>query len=195
MYWLKPDGTKTQTFQKTIYRRTIQLKKTFLYGTLAASLLINVACSSAPAPANTTTANKPANTNLAVVTNTTTTNNTANTTATNTNTGAATNTNSTAGTGADQDFKVNNQTGVEIYALYVSPSDSDDWENDVLGKDTLPNGESLDIEFDRAEKAALWDLRIEDKEGKYIVWENLNLMEISDLTLNYKDGKATAIKK
>lgn len=167
---------------------------------LAAFLFVNAACSSAPAPANTTTANKPAN--AVVVTNTTNTAanktntvaNTTNTTATNTNTGAATSTNSTAGT-ADQDFKLTNETGVEIYAVYVSPSDSNDWENDVLGKDTLPIGESVDIEFDRAEKAAMWDLRIEDKAGAFIIWENLNLTEINELTLNYKDGKPTAIKK
>lgn len=173
------------------------MKKKFLYAAFAAFALINAACSSAPAPANTATANKPANSNVAVVTNTTNTAaNTTNTTSTNANTGAATNTNSAASTGgADQDFKLINETGVEIHAVYVSPSDSDDWEKDVLGKDTLPAGESVDIEFDRAEKAAMWDLRVEDKAGKYIVWENLNLMEISELTLNYKDGKATAIKK
>jgi hypothetical protein len=171
------------------------MKKTFLYGTLAASLFVNAACTSAPAPTN--TANKPANTNTAVVTNT---NTAANTTTTNTNT-AATNANSgstgnsASTTGGDQDFKLNNQTGVEIHALYVAPSDSDDWEKDILGRDTLPSGESLEITFDRDEKAAMWDLRVEAKDGSFIVWENLNLMEISDVTLNYKDGKATAITK
>ncbi len=175
------------------------MKKTLLYGTLAAFISVNAACSSATAPANTATANKAVNSNTAVVVNTAAVN-TANTTsvntaATNANTGAATNTNSTADNGADQDFKLINETGVEIYAVYVAPSDSDDWEKDILEKDTLPSGESLEIEFDRAEKAALWDLRIEDKAGKFIVWENLNLTEITELTLNYKDGKATAIKK
>jgi hypothetical protein len=91
-----------------------------------------------------------------------------------------------------QDFTLHNATGVEIHQLFVSPHSSDDWEEDILGQDTLPNGESVDIQFSRKEKAKLWDLRVVDKEGNGIVWENLNLLEISEVTLHYKDGKAWA---
>ena len=93
-----------------------------------------------------------------------------------------------------QDFTLHNQTGVEIHELYVSPHSSDDWEEDILGEDTLPAGESVDIKFNRAETAAEWDLRIEDKQGNAIEWENLNLLKISKLTLHYDQAtkKATA---
>lgn len=104
---------------------------------------------------------------------------------------------STAPTEADkaaaaQDFTLVNTTGVEIDKVFISPHDSDNWEEDILGQDTLPNAEKVDIKFQRAEKAPLWDLRIEDKQGNSIEWENLNLLEISKVTLDYKDGKATA---
>jgi hypothetical protein len=92
----------------------------------------------------------------------------------------------------EQDFTVHNKTGVEIHALHVSPHSSDEWGEDILGKDTLADGESLDIVFHRTEKAAHWDLRIEDKEGHSVVWESLNLKEISEVTLYIKDGKAIA---
>ncbi len=103
----------------------------------------------------------------------------------------------TAPTAADkaaaaQDFTLVNTTGVEIDKVFISPHDSDNWEEDILGQDTLANGEKVDIKFQRAEKAPLWDLRIEDKQGHSIEWENLNLLEISKLTIDYKDGKATA---
>jgi hypothetical protein len=91
-----------------------------------------------------------------------------------------------------QDFTLVNQTGVSINELYVSPHTSNDWEEDILGVDTLPSGESLDITFSRSEKAALWDLKVVDKSGNSITWENLNLLEISKLTLHYKNGKAWA---
>ena len=97
-----------------------------------------------------------------------------------------------ASTASDQDFTLVNDTGVVIDKLYISPHNSDDWEEDILGKDTLASGETLDIKFHRAEKAPIWDLRIEDSKGNSIEWENLNLLEINKLTLNYKDGKATA---
>nr|MDQ3744728.1 protein kinase [Acidobacteriota bacterium] len=99
---------------------------------------------------------------------------------------------STPGRGTQLDFTLVNKTGVEIHKVYISPHDSNDWEKDVLGKDTLPNGKSVDIKFHRNEKAAMWDLRVEDSKGNAIEWENLNLLEISKVTLHYKDGKATA---
>lgn len=92
----------------------------------------------------------------------------------------------------EQDFTLVNHTGVEIHKLYTSPHSSDDWEEDVLGKDTLEDGESYDITFPKREKAAHWDLRVEDAHSNAITFENLNLKEISELVLHYKDGKAWA---
>lgn len=100
----------------------------------------------------------------------------------------------TASAQGDQDFTVVNATGVEIHELYVSPHSADDWQEDILGRDTLASGEFVDIMFSRKEKTKLWDLRIVDGEGNAIEWENLNLLEISKVTLHYnkKTGKAWA---
>lgn len=98
-------------------------------------------------------------------------------------------TNAVAG---DQDFTVVNHTGVEIHKLFVAPHSSDDWGDDILGKDTMAEGETLDITFSRHETAAHWDLKIEDSEGHSVEWESLNLKEISKVILHYKDGKAWA---
>ena len=91
-----------------------------------------------------------------------------------------------------QDFTLVNKTSVEINSVYITPHSSDDWEDDILGQDTLPAGESVDIQFSRKEKAKMWDLRVEDTAGNSIEWENLNLLEISKVTLFYKNGKAWA---
>lgn len=95
----------------------------------------------------------------------------------------------------DQDFTVVNRTGFTIDALHVTPHSSDDWGDDILGKDTLGDGEHIEIVFRRKEKAAKWDLRVEDEDGKSYVWENLNLLEISEVTLFYRKGVATATFK
>lgn len=92
----------------------------------------------------------------------------------------------------DQDFTLHNQTGIEIHKLLISPHRADEWGDDILGQDTLSDGESLDIKFKRNEKAAHWDLRIEDKDGNGVTWEDLNLLEISEITLHLKGGKAWA---
>jgi hypothetical protein len=171
------------------------MKNNILLGAVAvAALLLASACTAnittnTSNTSNTANANKPANTNAAPTP--------ANTNAASSNS-AASNSNSGAGNsasndkGAAQDFTLVNETGVEIHKVYISPHDSNDWEEDILGKDTLPSGESVDIKFNRSEKDANWDLRVEDSKGNAIEWENLNLLKISKLTLHYKDGKATA---
>lgn len=95
--------------------------------------------------------------------------------------------------GGAQDFKLVNKTGVVISSLYVSPSDKDEWGEDILGKDVLGDGESADIKFKRSETAAKWDLKIEDSNGETIEWTDLNLLEIEKITLNWDGKKATAI--
>lgn len=87
-------------------------------------------------------------------------------------------------------FILHNLTGVEINSLYVSPHDSKDWEDDILGRDTLPSGESLKIIFDDRENSAKWDLKITDQNKNALEWENLNLSEISELTLHWDAKKS-----
>lgn len=168
------------------------MKNKMLIAVLVIGLLgLSAACTST-APAN---ANKTTNT-----TTTTTTTNTSNAgSAANTNSSTASNTNTTSNSGSStaqeggkQDFTLVNKTGVEIDKLFISPHDSNDWQEDILGQDTLPDGQSVDIKFHRNEKSAMWDLRIEDSKGNSIEWENLNLLEINKVTLFYKDGKGTA---
>jgi hypothetical protein len=94
-----------------------------------------------------------------------------------------------------QDFTLHNKTGVEIHELYVAPHESDNWEEDVLGRDTLPDGETVEITFARKEKAKLWDIKIVDGEENSVEWESLNLLEISEVTLHKKGDKVWATVK
>ena len=100
--------------------------------------------------------------------------------------------NSSKALAGDQDFTLVNSTGVEIHALYVSPADQEEWGSDILGKETLADGESAEITFSPKEESAKWDLRVEDGKGNSIEWSDLDLTEISKVTLNYENGKASA---
>ena len=92
----------------------------------------------------------------------------------------------------DQDFTLVNKTGFDIHSVFVSPHSADDWEEDVLGKDVLTDGDHVAIKFSRTAKGKMWDLKVADKDGKGYIWENINLLEVSKVTVEYKDGKATA---
>jgi len=158
------------------------MKKLTLICGAACALFLAAACSSAPANSNATSnanAAKPAASPAA-------------TAAATPAPSPAANSNTAATTGAAQDFTLVNDTGVEIDKVFISPGDKDDWEEDILGKDTLPTGQSVEIKFHREETAAKWDLKIEDKQGNAIEWHDLDLLKISKLTLHYKDGKGTA---
>jgi hypothetical protein len=96
------------------------------------------------------------------------------------------------GSAGTQDFTVVNATGVEIHTLFVSPTKADSWGEDILGRDTLDDGETVDIKFPESERAKVWDLRVEDSKGNAITWTGLHLNEIEKVTLHYKDGKAWA---
>jgi hypothetical protein len=92
----------------------------------------------------------------------------------------------------DQDFTLINNTGVEINNLYVAESKSDDWGDDVLGKDTLGDGENTDISFDRDETECMWDFQVRDKEGNGVEWREIDLCKYQKITLHMKADKVWA---
>lgn len=85
-----------------------------------------------------------------------------------------------------QDFTLVNQTGIEIYSLYLSESSTDEWEEDVLGEDVLPSGERLDITFSGGD-SCLWDMMVTDDEGSNVTWTGINLCETSVVVLRCND--------
>jgi hypothetical protein len=101
------------------------------------------------------------------------------------------------------DFTVVNKTGYTIDAIYVSPADDNDWGEDVLGEDQLPNGKSFEIKFDATyEKLLLafgvdkYDLRAEFSDGAEDEYYDLKLEDINTLTLTVdKKGNGVATWK
>lgn len=84
-----------------------------------------------------------------------------------------------------QDFTVLNATGYPINELYVAASSKDEWEEDVLGRDTLPDAERTKISFDSDETACLWDIKVKYEDGETAEWQGVNLCEISVVKLSY----------
>lgn len=85
---------------------------------------------------------------------------------------------------AAQDFTVVNATGKTIDKLFVAHASENDWGSDILGRDVLNNGEYCPITFTGWNpNACKWDLRVEMTDGQTIEWDNLNLCNISKITL------------
>lgn len=71
-----------------------------------------------------------------------------------------------------------NNTGVDIYYLYMSPSSSSSWGNDMLGSMVLDDGEYFEtsIVVDRTDTE--WDFKIEDLEGTELTWKEIDIGEM-----------------
>ncbi|WP_332118121.1 hypothetical protein [Azorhizobium caulinodans] len=96
---------------------------------------------------------------------------------------------------ARQNFTLVNKTGYDIEKVFVSPSKSDDWEEDVLGKDTLDDGDSWEIKFHRATKTCKWDLKVVySDDDSSAIWYDIDLCTVSKITIRYnrKSDKTTA---
>ena len=88
-----------------------------------------------------------------------------------------------------QDFTLYNRTGMAITEMYVSPASADEWGDDILGIDTLANGDDTTIQFSYRERVAFWDIKLIDENGKEHMRYKFNLLNISEITVTrQRDG-------
>ena len=85
------------------------------------------------------------------------------------------------------DFKLVNKTGEDFYALYLTETTTTNWGEDILPKDIVKDGDTIDITFENVnvETLCLWDLRLthDESEEAYIYINEIDLCEASVLTL------------
>ena len=86
---------------------------------------------------------------------------------------------------ADYYVEITNKTGYTIMYMYVSPDNSDSWEEDVLGEDVLPSGKTQRVNL-TGYKSPIFDIRLVDEDGdKYTFW-NVDVSKV-DLTVTLDD--------
>lgn len=88
-----------------------------------------------------------------------------------------------AARGGGPSFALANFTGATLRAVYISPSESAGWEENVLGGGELGDGATVRIGFSPEEKAVSWDIRVEAKDDHYAEWKGLKLRDVSRITL------------
>ncbi len=101
------------------------------------------------------------------------------------------------------DFTLINKTGYSISEVYVSPSDSDEWGDDVMGTEVLPNLKKVEITFPEDYEALLlalgvdkYDLKLVDEDGDEYEYYDLKLETINEITLTLdEDGEGLATWK
>lgn len=81
------------------------------------------------------------------------------------------------------DFTLANFTGATLRAVYLSPSNSAGWEENVLGGDVLSDGDSVEIRLRPEKGIEAWDLRVEGVDERYAEWKGLRLEDRARVTL------------
>ncbi len=95
----------------------------------------------------------------------------------------------------DQDFVLVNKTGYDIDEVYVSAVNEKDWGEDIMGRDTLDNGQKVTIEFSHKDKECMWDMKIVFSDEEEAVWEDFDLCKVREITLRYEGKRPTATFK
>lgn len=80
-------------------------------------------------------------------------------------------------------FSLANFTGTALRAVYISPSESAGWEENILGGGELADGATIVIGFSPEEKTASWDIRVEAVDNHFAEWKGLHLRDVSRITL------------
>ena len=91
------------------------------------------------------------------------------------------------------DFSLTNLTGGPVKYVYLSPSTSSGWEENILTGSDLKSGDTLNIRFNPNETATMWDMRIEGANGQYAEWKNLKLVDISEIRLVFEPSPPNVV--
>ena len=70
-------------------------------------------------------------------------------------------------------IKIVNNTGSTIYYIFISPSESDIWGEELLGEDVLEDGQTFTCQLpEPLSKVRVYDFGVEDEDGEaYYKWD------------------------
>jgi hypothetical protein len=75
-----------------------------------------------------------------------------------------------------------NETGRTMTEFYASATNADEWEEDILGSDTLADGEVFDIDIDDGSGACKFDFKAVFTDGTSHVRRAVDVCTISKFT-------------
>ena len=77
---------------------------------------------------------------------------------------------------------ITNATGQTIWRFYGSRTSTSSWEEDILGSSILPNGDSININFDDGTGACMFDFKAEFRDGSAKILNNVNVCTTTRVT-------------
>ena len=84
--------------------------------------------------------------------------------------------------GYDRHVTIKNRTGWTMLRFYASDSRTDDWEEDILGRDVLEDGENVRVNIDDGSGACIYDFKAEFTNGQELTRFRINVCSVSEYT-------------
>lgn len=85
----------------------------------------------------------------------------------------------------DRRVRINNKSSYDIIEFYASNTGSRSWEEDILGRNILPSGNSVVINIDDGSGYCKYDFKAVFEDGDEVVSSDNNVCELSDF--NFTD--------
>jgi hypothetical protein len=82
--------------------------------------------------------------------------------------------------GYDRHVRIYNNTGWTMLRFYASDSRQTSWQEDILGRGTLANGASININIDDGSGACVYDFKAEFTNGQELTRFQINVCQISN---------------
>ncbi|MGU3540554.1 hypothetical protein [Methylobacterium sp. A54F] len=83
---------------------------------------------------------------------------------------------------ANRHVDIVNETGMAIKHFYASTSGNNEWEEDILGRDVIQDGETFDIDIDDGSGKCVYDFKAVFENGQSLVRNRINVCQISTFT-------------
>jgi len=92
----------------------------------------------------------------------------------------------TIASAANRKVDIENGTGKDIVEFYASNTGTDDWEEDILGRDVLAPGEEFEADIDDGTGACYFDFKAVFSDDTSHVQRKVNVCKISTFTYTNK---------
>ncbi len=87
----------------------------------------------------------------------------------------------------DLKFTLTNNSSRAIENFYTSPANTADWQEDVLGEDTISPGQSDEVTIADGSTQCVYDMRFVMEDKQEMVESGIDLCKLAEYTLS--DGK------
>lgn len=83
---------------------------------------------------------------------------------------------------ADHRVDIVNKTGMPLKHFYASVTSTDDWEEDILGRDVLDDGESFEADINDGSGKCKYDFKAVFANGQSLIQKNIDVCTVTTYT-------------